>query len=119
MKSSKLLRRGFGVFFVILISAVIVFVSFSVTYTIDHQRIRENHTPFFVYYKSDINDGGTIVFFGFGYHIVKWHRLIENSDYETGNGDYVCGWDIHNGYDVSNTLSLGPQSERTYNFHFE
>lgn len=117
MKSIKLFWLRVIIIIASLIVATIIFAI--VSYTIDSQRIRENDIPFFACQYNEASDGGTEILFGLGYHIVKWHRVIKDTDYEMENKDYVCGWDINIGYDYKNTVSHGPQPEQTYNFHFE
>lgn len=117
MKSTKRLLINLCVIVAIIIVAGLLFGS--ITFAIDAQRIEKGEAPLFAVQTNGLLDGGTVIYSGFGYHIVKWHGYAENYDYSSENGTYACGWEMSIGNDVSSTISLGPRSGKTIDFHFE
>lgn len=126
----------------IIIGAVVVFFAlFSVlTYGVNVSLMSNNTSPLFVFNTNMVNDGGTKIYTGLGYHIVEWSSFVENAhqdediekalensdlsreEYEElakTNRVYVCGWDIAWGYDYDSTVKNRPGFEHTINLHFE
>lgn len=127
----------------IIVGAVVVFlVLFSVsTYGVNVALMSGNMSPLFVFRANGVNDGGTKIYRGLGYHIVEWSRYIDRDD--LNNEDiikalekaglseeeyeefavtrpvFVCGWDIVWGYDDRSTIKKGPSSKHTINLHIE
>lgn len=127
---------------VIIVGSVVFYNIFSTTtYNINVARLNNNEHPLYVRHINGVNDGGTQIYRGLGYHIIEWSSFFENADlkdediekalensnlsreeYEELAGTkrvYVCGWDIAWGYDDWSTVKNGPDSEHTVNLHFE
>lgn len=61
---------------VIIIILAIVFLP-RITYTIDSSLVEQDKRPIFVIKRVMVKDGGTIVYMGFGYQVIKWNRLTD------------------------------------------
>lgn len=107
----------------------ILLIGFSIfAYNTDVSRLKGGEEPLFVYHDNGVNDGGTLIYRGLGYKVIKWHRQFDNTALEredfgelAGLGDsnsiYVCGWDICRG--GLDELQGDPDPNRTIDFHFE
>lgn len=111
MRAKKIVIRVIIIFG----AAVIALTAISAaTYAFDCFMIKQGNEPMFARAVNAVNDGGTLIYCGLGYHIIKWHSLPENVGYDTSAGKYVCGWDIRRSYDVGGTLRKGPDPADTY-----
>lgn len=111
MRAKKIVIRAV----MILGAAVIALTAISAaTYAFDCAMIKQGNEPMFARAVNAVNDGGTLIYCGLGYHIVKWHSIPENVGYDLAADKYVCGWDIRRGYDVGGTLREGPDPADTY-----
>lgn len=123
----KSLKKPLMMTLVVIVSAIVLLTGFSVlTYNVNIQRLNNGEAPLFIFHTNAVNDGGTVIYSGVGYHIVKWKSFIENTPLEKNDFKeiaemdivYVCGWDI--GFGRSwNTIQSGPSPEHTIDFHFE
>ena len=60
---------------ILFVSVLLVFViSFSM-YSIDSLRIRKNTNPLFTFYTANFNDGGSKIYYGLFYQIIKWKPI--------------------------------------------
>ena len=127
MKKERSIIKPLTITFSVIVLIVLLMIGFSVlTYNINVSRLNNGEAPLFVYHANGVTDGGTVIYHGFGYHIIKWHSFIENTTLEgfdprkSANKDtvYVCGWDIGRGSD-RNTIQNGPSPEHTIDFHLE
>ena len=66
---------------IILISIFLLlgFVVFS-TYFVDLMRISAGKEPLFAICTTEMNDGGSKVYYGLGYQIIMWKRLTDEPD---------------------------------------
>ena len=77
---------------IILSICLFVFVLTSVVlYAIDKNRAEKDESPLFSLSKTNVNDGGTVIYYGLGYQIIVYQRL--NSQYPAGT--YDCGVEYH------------------------
>ena len=101
---------------IIITAAVIVLIAVlltgfsALTYNLNVSRLNNGEDPLFIYRTDTVLDGGTKIYHGLGYHIIKWHQAYDKL--------YICGWDIGRGSE-RNTLDNGPSPEHTSSFHFE
>lgn len=69
-----------------------------VTYNIDSKRISQEETPIFVVPTSVAKDGGTTIYIGLGYKVIRWKMIsIKQVD-----GNEVQGF--MTGYEISTML---------------
>lgn len=124
MRSKKVLLISL----IAVVSAAILIAGVAfISYNVNMQRLNAGKAPVLVFRTNGINDGGSEIYNGLGFHIVKWHSFIENtglekSDYNVPDGKdtvYVCGWDIKFGYSFDETLKNGPDPETTLDFRLE
>lgn len=114
MRAKKIIIRV-----LIILGAVIIVLTVlaAATYAFDCAMIKQGNEPMFAKRVDAVNDGGTLIYCGFGYHIVKWHSFPENVGFDELSDDkYVCGWDIRRGYDIGGTVRRGPNPADTYEF---
>lgn len=117
---------------IITLAVIVLIVGFSVlTYGINVQRINNGRQPLFVFHANSVNDGGTKIYYGLGYHIVEWNSMFQNTPPEKSdfaeltdidmniNIIYVRGTDIGFGFNDWNTVKNGPSPEHTIGFRFE
>ena len=131
MKNKLRIKWPLIISLAVIASVCALMTGFSVlTYNINVYRLNKGEAPVFVYRTNSVNDGGTEIYRGLGYHVIAWHSLIENTSLERDSfGEpadmdavYVCGWDIRRGSDwntIHNTMQDGPSPERTFGYHFE
>lgn len=68
---------------ILFVSVLLVFViSFSM-YSIDSLRIRKNTNPLFTFYTAYLNDGGSKIYYGLFYQIIKWKPIDGQEKIET------------------------------------
>ena len=67
----------------IIIILLLFFCLSAFSYSYDTKRAESGKTPVFILHKDALNDGGTTVYYGFGYQIVAWHQ-IKGDGYYTG-----------------------------------
>lgn len=77
----------------ILILCSILFAHF-ITYNIDSNLIAAEKQPLFVIKGDMAKDGGTTIYHGFGYSIIKWNRLASR----IVNGERIDGVEV--GYEI-------------------
>lgn len=127
MKKERSIIKPLIISLAVIVLAVVLMIGFSIlTYNINVSRLNNGEDPLFVYHANSVNDGGTKIYHGLGYHIIKWHSYIENTPLEgvdfhgiAGKDTvYVCGWDIGRGSDW-NTIQKGPSPEHTIDFYLE
>lgn len=114
MKAKKIIIRV-----LIILGAVIIVLTVlaAATYAFDCAMIKQGNEPMFAKRVDAVNDGGTQIYCGLGYHIVKWHSFPGNVGFDELSDDkYVCGWDIRRGYDIGGTVRRGPNPADTYEF---
>jgi hypothetical protein len=59
----------------ILITLLILIGLHFITYSIDSKRVSESKKPIFVVISLPfIKDGGTAIYYGIGYQVIKWHK---------------------------------------------
>ena len=75
----------------ILIVMLILIVLHFLTYLIDSKRVSESRKPIFVIISLPfIKDGGSAIYYGLGYQVIKWHK------WEAANPDErLLGFEIH------------------------
>ena len=67
---------------ILFVSVFLVFIiSFSM-YSIDSLRIKKNTNPIFTFYTVDLNDGGSKIYYGLFYQIIKWKPIDEQEKIE-------------------------------------
>jgi len=65
----------------ILITLLILIGLHLITYSIDSKRVSASKKPIFVIISLPlIKDGGTAIYYGIGYQVIKWHKAGTNSD---------------------------------------
>lgn len=65
----------------ILIILLILISLHFITYSIDLKRVSDSKKPIFVVISLPfIKDGGTAIYYGIGYQVIKWHKPGNNSD---------------------------------------
>jgi hypothetical protein len=65
----------------ISITLLILIVLHFITYSIDSKRVSESKKPIFVVISLHlIKDGGSQLYYGIGYQVIKWHKNGTNSD---------------------------------------
>lgn len=110
-----------------VVSVAVVLVGFSVlTYNANIKRLNNGEEPSFIFRTDDMLDGGSKIYYGLGFHVIKWHSFIENTaldindfgEHAEKNAVYVCGWDIGRGND-RDTVKSGPSPEHTIDFRLE
>ena len=114
MRAKKIIVRV-----LIILGAVIIALTVfaAAAYAFDCAMIKQGNEPMFARNVNAVNDGGTLIYCGLGYHIVKWHSFPENVGMgELSHDSYVCGWDIRRGYDINGTVRRGPNPADTYEF---
>lgn len=108
---------------IILIASIIIFfiiIIHLLTYFFDSYQITKNKKPFFSFPLVYIKDGGTTIYFGFGYQVIYWHflEIIEKEGIEI-NG-YKTGYEIHNLFNLKYipfyTNDLKPDKETQLKF---
>jgi hypothetical protein len=62
----------------------------AITFNIDKYRAENNMNPIFIFQKDFANDGGSVLYRGFGYQIMKWKiaQDFEAGAYLVGNEYY-------------------------------
>ena len=87
----------------ILIIPMVLFLLITthlITYKTDQYRISKNKNPLFSVPTVYIKDGGTTIYFGFGYQVIYWHFLsTETIDKKEIKG-HETGYEIHNLFDL-------------------
>lgn len=74
----------------ILIVLLILIGLHFITYSIDSKRVSESRKPIFVIISLPfIKDGGSAIYYGIGYQVIKWHKSDANSD------ERFLGFEIH------------------------
>ncbi len=113
MRAKKIIIRV-----LVIIGAVIIALTVfaAATYAFDCSMVKQGNEPMFARRVNAVNDGGTLIYCGFGYHIIKWHSFPENVGMDVSYDSYVCGWDIRRGYDINGTVRRGPNPADTYEF---
>ncbi len=66
---------------IILVIAIIFPLLSYGMYHIDLNLIENNKNPIFIIRKDILNDGGTTVFYGIWYQIIKWHKMEGKNKY--------------------------------------
>ncbi|MGL4107170.1 hypothetical protein [Clostridium sp. LP20] len=72
-----MIKKYKGIISSIILVIAILIVS-QVTYTIDKRLIEENKEPKFVIKTDMVKDGGTTIYKGLGYQVVRWNRFLED-----------------------------------------
>lgn len=57
-----------------------LFVLSITTYMIDSNLVEDNKKPIFIFHTTCLNDGGTQIYYGFGYQIINWNIIGENEN---------------------------------------
>ncbi len=127
---------------VIVVGLVVGYKIYSTTtYNTNIVRLNNGKHPLYVQQINAMNDGGTRIYKGPGYHIVEWSSFVENAhlkdediekalensnlskeEYEElakTNMVYVRGWDIAWGVSYESTVKNRPGFDHTINLHFE
>lgn len=81
----------------VIVAVIIITVCFIIslgTYFVDSKRIVNDKIPIFILHTDHLDDGGTTVYYGFGYQLIHWKRLTEiTNQYLTGiETHYLFGW---------------------------
>ncbi|MDE7398663.1 MAG: hypothetical protein K2N06_03955 [Oscillospiraceae bacterium] len=136
------IKKTIKTLLIVCVVVIVLLGFFSIgTYNINVAQINNGKAPLFIFSTNVVNDGGTRIYKGLGYHIIEWSSYIENVDLKDEhikkalensnlsrleleelsktNIVYVRGWDIAWGYDDMSTIKNGPGSEHTVNLHFE
>ena len=79
----------------------------SVTYYINIKRIAVNMLPIFTIKTENLNDGGTIIYYGIGYQIIFWKKLSDEPYY------YYTGVEYHYLFDMIDAKQ-GPSIDLEY-----
>jgi len=86
--STKNVKIVFNVLLIlIIIFSMLICVSL-VTYNIDKQRALNGETPKFIISKNGMNDGGTVMYYGFGYQIITWKQFPGNYGYPLDDPEF-------------------------------
>jgi hypothetical protein len=70
------------------------------TFFIDYKKISNNTNPIFSIPLTYFKDGGTTVYYGFGYQVIYWHYLTELNE----NGNKILGY--YTGYEIHHLFKL-------------
>lgn len=62
---------------IILVVFFILLLSF---FLIDAARIKKQEKPLFCIEKQIANDGGTVIFWGLGYKVIAFHRIVDSNE---------------------------------------
>lgn len=74
----------------ILIALLVIMGLHFITYSIDSKRVSESRKPIFVVISLPlIKDGGSAIYYGIGYQVIKWHKIGTNLD------ERFIGLEIH------------------------
>lgn len=65
-----------------------------ITYSIDKTLIGKDSDPWFCKKTVGLKDGGTKVYYGLGYQIIKWNKI----KIKTVNGEYIHG--VEHGFEI-------------------
>ena len=82
---------------VLFISIILLFiiVFHLLTFLIDSYKISKNKRPIFALPSVYIKDGGTTIYFGFGYQVIYWHFLTSIEENNKKIYGYKTGYEIH------------------------
>ena len=74
----------------ILIVPLILITLHSITYSVDSKRVSESRNPIFAIISLPlIKDGGSAIYYGIGYQVIRWHRMEQNPERR------LLGYEIH------------------------
>lgn len=112
------------VIIVCAICILLLVIVFSGGYFYSWQTYNENcslmssgREPEHIWGVTAFNDGGTKIHSGLGYQIIKWHRIdVISGDLCT---KYICGWEMHWGYNAEDIVNIGPNLDSINDFHYE
>lgn len=61
-----------------------------ITYSVDSKMVSASKDPIFsIRSKPAIKDGGSAIYYGFGYQVIRWHKIEQNT------GRRLLGYEIH------------------------
>ena len=111
--TTKNIKIVFNVLLIlIIIFSMLICVSL-VTYNIDKQRALNGETPKFIISKNGMNDGGTVMYYGFGYQIITWKQFPGNYGEPLDDdivGYYYIGIEFHYLFNMIDPMQ-GPSIE--------
>ena len=95
----------------VIIFSILICVSL-VTYNIDKRRVFNDETPKFIISKNGMNDGGTGIYYGLGYQIIKWKCMHGNygENFDDDEGYYYVGIECHYLFEMIDPVQ-GPSIE--------
>lgn len=74
----------------VLIAVLILIGLHFITYSVDSKRVSESINPIFaVRAIPAIKDGGSAIYYGIGYQVIKWHKMEQNPERR------LLGYEIH------------------------
>ncbi len=110
----NILKKIKIIYLPIIIISFIVFIHL-ITYLIDLNRIQKNKPPLLSIPIIYVKDGGTVIYFGFGYQVIYWHFSISKNEDNTEIMGYNVGYEIHNLFNLKyipfNNYKLEPDKK--------
>lgn len=78
----------------ILKITMVIFVVWSLIFSVDYFRVKNDKLPVFCFKLSGLQDGGTVYYIGIGYKVIDFHSYIR---IEEGiiEKKYMCPWSIN------------------------
>lgn len=94
----------------ILAFVILIITIGFITYNIDSKRISEDKKPIFVVPTSVAKDGGTTIYRGLGYKVIRWNTIsIRQVDGNEVQG-FMTGYEISTMFKSQN-INDGPKKE--------
>lgn len=109
MKKYKKVLIGFGILLCLII------IVHRITYTIDKNAINNNCKPKFASEKEVYKDGGTTVYYGFGYQIIYWNKMDVKKENNLKKYGVMVGVETHT-FPFYNNVAKGGQPQIQLNF---
>lgn len=84
------------IFLEILKIAIVIFILWSLIFSVDYFRVKNDKLPIFCFKLSGLMDGGTIYYIGIGYKVIDFHALSERLEDVPHiiEKKYICPWSV-------------------------
>lgn len=109
MKKHKNISIVFGILLCLIITV------HQITYTIDKNAINNGNEPKFTMKHDTYKDGGTTIYYGFGYQIISWHKMGVKKENSLEKFGFLIGVETHR-FPFYNDLEKGGQPQGKLNF---